>query len=150
MSDDLYPDAILALARNKAGQGRLPNPHATVTVDNPLCGDRVTLDVKWAENGTVLQVAHVVRGCALCHAAATLVSDRAPGKSNHELAQATGELKRFLHRERDEVPNGFPDLAVFEPVRSHKSRFDCVLLPFAALLKSIKAATSSRQTAFPQ
>ena len=49
MQDDLYHQAILDLARQATGHGRLETPQASVRVDNPLCGDRVTLDLDMAD-----------------------------------------------------------------------------------------------------
>ena len=48
-------------------------------VDNPLCGDRVTLDLNLAD-GRVREVGHKVRGCLLCQAAAAAIGERAPGE----------------------------------------------------------------------
>ena len=38
----------MAAARRASGHGRLAHPHGTATADNPLCGDRVTVDVAFA------------------------------------------------------------------------------------------------------
>jgi nitrogen fixation protein NifU and related proteins len=49
MKDDLYHQAILDLARRATGRGRLETPQTSATVDNPLCGDRVTMDLDLRE-----------------------------------------------------------------------------------------------------
>ena len=69
MTDELYHQAILELAKQAGRTPRLEDPDASVTVDNPLCGDRVTLDLRLAD-GRVAAVGHKVRGCLLCQAAA--------------------------------------------------------------------------------
>ncbi len=46
MSDQLYQERIVALAKAKTGAGKLENPTKTARRDNPLCGDRVILDVQ--------------------------------------------------------------------------------------------------------
>ncbi|HSJ99159.1 MAG TPA: iron-sulfur cluster assembly scaffold protein, partial [Myxococcota bacterium] len=80
MNDELYHQAILELARKARGASRLEAPQASVTVDNPLCGDRVTLDLSLAD-GRVREVGHRVRGCLLCQAAAVAIAVRAPGET---------------------------------------------------------------------
>ena len=70
MSEDLYQQAILDLAKSAAGAGRLIDADASVTLDNPLGGDRITIDVK-VTDGRLQAVGHKVRGCALCEAAAS-------------------------------------------------------------------------------
>ena len=45
MSDPLYRKAVLRLAANATGAGRLPDPHGTGTAHNPTCGDRVIVEM---------------------------------------------------------------------------------------------------------
>jgi len=54
-AEDLYHEALVRLAREAVGAGALPAPaggtltaalHGSATVDNPLCGDRVTMEVR--------------------------------------------------------------------------------------------------------
>ncbi len=76
MSDDLYPEPILVLARDASHAGRLAAPEVSATADNPLCGDRVTMDVAFSGGG-IGQVRHHTRGCVLCKAAAGLLAAKA-------------------------------------------------------------------------
>ena len=46
MTQQLYNDAILIEAKAAHGHGRLSAPDASITCDNPLCGDRVTIDLE--------------------------------------------------------------------------------------------------------
>ena len=86
----LYQDAIIAgeSARRAVGHGRLARRDGTATVDNPLCGDRVTLDVELGASGCVARVGHVVRGCLLCEAAAVLIAEYAPEREAEDLQRA--------------------------------------------------------------
>ena len=45
MSDPLYQAEILQLAREGRALTRLDRPTVTARVDNPICGDRVTIDL---------------------------------------------------------------------------------------------------------
>jgi nitrogen fixation NifU-like protein len=138
MRDDLYQQAILDLARAATGQGRLEAPQVSVRVDNPLCGDRVTLDLDLAD-GRVRALGHQVRGCLLCQAAAAVIGARAPGESAAALRAAAERLRRLIV---DGVMSGdlWPELAAFAPVHRHKSRHDCVMLPFIALGRALDQA----------
>lgn len=62
MTDELYQKAILGKAREASGAGTLAEPDASATVNNPVCGDRVTMEVRLS-GGRVAAVAHKVRGC---------------------------------------------------------------------------------------
>jgi hypothetical protein len=70
MSDELYQTRIVALAKSKTGAGKLAAPTKSARRDNPLCGDRVTIDVKLDDTGHIAEIAHQVRGCLLCQASA--------------------------------------------------------------------------------
>jgi len=137
--DELYQAALIARAKEGRSRGRLPSPQHSVTLDNPLCGDRVTLDVNLAE-GRVAAVGHQVRGCLLCEASAEIIAAQAPGKTNAELAAATAAVTAIL-KDGSAPPAGeWSSLSVFAPVHSVKSRQECVLLPFEALNKALSAA----------
>lgn len=139
MSDDLYNRAILDRAKAAIGAGALSAPQARVTVDNPLCGDRITIDVSLAD-GRVAAVAHKVRGCALCQASASIIGAHAVGQSASEIAGARAALKGMLSADGP-TPNGaWQELGVFAPARAHRSRHDCVLLPWEALDQAMSEA----------
>jgi CTP:molybdopterin cytidylyltransferase MocA/NifU-like protein involved in Fe-S cluster formation len=131
-----YPVDILELADARAGHGRLADADATATADNPYCGDRVTMDVK-VQGGVLVAMAHRVRGCILCEAAATVAARHAVGETSPALRQTTDALRDMLSG--DVAPPGGPwnDLGAFLPVRPHKSRHACVLLPFEALIEAM-------------
>lgn len=130
MSDALYQQAIKELAAAAHGAGRLAAPTASVRIDNPLCGDRITLDLR-IDDGKVVELAHETKGCLLCRAAAALLAREACGRTADEIAGARTDLEALLAGATS-APR-WPELAVFAPVSAHKSRHGCVLLPFRAL-----------------
>ena len=138
MTDQLYQDAIVGLARAANGKGRLDAPDGSATVDNPLCGDRVTVDVRM-DGGRVAALGHLVRGCLLCEAAASAIGAHAKGATRTELAAAFEAAKAML-KGSDKDASGWPEMDAFAPVRAHRSRHSCVLLPFEALTKALAAA----------
>jgi nitrogen fixation NifU-like protein len=138
MTDQLYQAAILDLARRAKGSHRLAAPDASVTLDNPLCGDRVTLDLAMAD-GLVAAVGHEVKGCLLCQAAAAVIAARAPGASASALRVQAATLETALAAGPEALAPLWPELAAFAPVQRHKSRRLCVLLPFRALARVLPA-----------
>lgn len=133
---DLYHQALVRLARAADGAGRLGGASAGATVDNPLCGDRVTVEVR-LEGGRVAALAHRVRGCILCQASASLLGRGAPGRTPAELAAAHAALAALLRSGAPPPPGPFADLALFAPVRAVPSRHRCALLPFEALARAL-------------
>ena len=137
----------MAAARRASGHGRLAHPHGSATADNPLCGDRVTIDVALAPlshrekrgPGTRMRVArvgHVVRGCVLCEAAAVLIAEQAPEWGLEELLRVGAGVDAAL---RDGASFPWPELEMFAPVRGVRSRHRCVGLPFEALAVALAA-----------
>jgi nitrogen fixation NifU-like protein len=144
MNDELYHQAILELAKKARHASRLEAPQASVTVDNPLCGDRVTLDLNLAD-GRVREVGHKVRGCLLCQAAAVAIGARAPGETAAALRTIARDLGAALAGPPGAAPMPWPELAAFAPVHAHKSRHECVLLPFEALTQALDQAEANRR-----
>lgn len=142
MSDALYQAEILRLAKAGRGNQRLEAPDASARVDNPLCGDRVTIDLK-LDDGKVAEVGHRVQGCALCEASAALIRENAPGHDLGELQRVRGRLMDYLDNSGDGKLD-WDGLESFAPVRDFKTRHDCVRLPFDALLKALKQAISGK------
>ena len=129
MSDELYQARIVALAKSKTGAGKLAAPTKSARRDNPLCGDRVTIDVK-VEDGRIAEIAHQVRGCLLCQASAAALAATALGRDAAGGDELRHDAERAIGREAGKAHDPFD---AFEPVANHKSRHECVLLPFEAL-----------------
>ena len=134
MSDQLYQDRIVALAKAKTGAGKLAAPTKSARRDNPLCGDRVTIDVRLDDSGHIAEIAHQVRGCLLCQASASALSSIAVGRDTAGIDVLRHDAERAIGREEG---RGGRAVRAFAPVKSHKSRHECVLLPFEALAEAL-------------
>ncbi len=77
--DDLYRDYILAHYRRPHNFGVIDAPTASIEGSNPLCGDRITLQLG-VTNGVVDRVGFTGRGCAISQASASLLTDEIKGK----------------------------------------------------------------------
>lgn len=139
-AEELYQEAIVRLARAASGAGRLEHPDGTATLDNPLCGDRVTVEVR-LRDGRIAGLAHRARGCLLCEAAASLLGRSAPGVEPGDLAEARRLLADLWGAGAGPPAGPWKDLAAFAPVGRVPSRHGCVLLPFDALAAAIAVAT---------
>ena len=77
--DDLYRDYILEHYRRPHNFGVIDEPSATFEGANPLCGDRITMQLG-VKDGVVAQVGFTGRGCAISQASASLLTDEVKGK----------------------------------------------------------------------
>jgi len=132
MSDALYQDALLKLAKEAPKRGRLEPNDASVRLDNPLCGDRVRIDLRMSGR-KIADLAHEVRGCVLCEAAAGAIGRLAVGLDKEGVARLAAEADKALAGDAPEIQ----ELQAFSPVSRHRSRHDCVRLPFQALKQAM-------------
>jgi nitrogen fixation NifU-like protein len=77
--DDLYRDYILEHYRRPHNFGVLDNATATQEGANPLCGDRITLQLR-VVGDQIAAVGFTGRGCAISQASASLLTDEVKGK----------------------------------------------------------------------
>jgi nitrogen fixation NifU-like protein len=86
-------------------------------------------------NGEVIKsMAYQVRGCLLCKASSSILAERVKGMGFDELKNMSSKLDGALNALNDD-PESFPEgYGLFFPVRLHKSRHSCVLLPFEAVI----------------
>lgn len=138
MIDDLYQNNLLKLAALAIKSGNLKKNDATATLSNPLCGDQVSFDIR-LKGQRVDDLAHRVKGCVLCQASASMISDKSVGFSLANLQDSLSSIKLILSNEKPETQ--WDELAWFKPVASHKSRHNCVLLPFQTLIAAFEKAS---------
>jgi nitrogen fixation NifU-like protein len=78
--DDLYRDYILEHYRRPHNFGQLDGATASQEGANPLCGDRITLQLR-VRGGVIDGVGFTGRGCAISQASASLLTDEIKGKA---------------------------------------------------------------------
>jgi nitrogen fixation NifU-like protein len=83
--DDLYRDYILEHYRRPHNFRVLEEPSATHEGANPLCGDRITMQLT-VKDGVVESVGFTGRGCAISQASASLLTDEVKGKPVADVA----------------------------------------------------------------
>jgi NifU-like protein involved in Fe-S cluster formation len=132
----LYNARILELADDIPLQGSLADADASASVRSPLCGSRITVDLK-VSDGTITDYRHVVRACTLGQAAASIMARNVVGKTVKEVLRVGGAMRRML-KEGEPLPDDvWPDLQVLTPVRDFKSRHGSVMLSFDAVKKAM-------------
>ena len=144
MSAALYNTTILRLATAIPHQQRLDDAAASVERRSPVCGSRVTVDVRLGDDGRVAALGQEVRACALGQASAALMGEHALGRDADELAAARDALAAFLDGTRDD-PGDWPGLEIFAPARPHKARHASIRLAFEAVAEAAAQARAARQ-----
>jgi nitrogen fixation protein NifU and related proteins len=94
---DLYQEVILDHGRRPRHARRLESFDATAKGDNPMCGDRIEVWVKYGPDGTIADTGFQARGCAISVASADLMAETVVGRSKadtHALFDAFREMAR--------------------------------------------------------
>ena len=90
--EELYREVILDHYKNPRNYGLLEPHDAHAEGQNPLCGDEVTVTVKFAADGeTIEDIGFEGRGCAISQAATSMLTDIVKGKTATEVASLPKE-----------------------------------------------------------
>jgi nitrogen fixation protein NifU and related proteins len=85
--DQLYREVILDHYKNPRGHGVIAEADAEAEGQNPLCGDEVSIYVRFGEdNDTIDEVEFSGRGCAISQAATSMLTEMVQGKKATEVA----------------------------------------------------------------
>lgn len=143
---DLYQQLIIDHNRSPRNFGSLEGANRTASGDNPLCGDRIKLYLRVADD-VIEDVRFEGSGCAISQAAASLMTTAVRGKSSGDALA----LFRAFHAMVTGTPDAAPPLhtgplgklAAFAGVRAFPARVKCANLPWHTL----RAALEGQQAA---
>jgi nitrogen fixation NifU-like protein len=132
---DLYQDVILDHSRHPRNFGRNPEASHSAKGNNPLCGDRVTVYVA-VDGDDIREAKFEAKGCAICIASASMMTDMVKGKSVEDARAAFGRFHDALVRR--EAPTeadleALDGLAALTGVREFPMRVKCATLPWHTL-----------------
>src|ERR671933_177937 len=86
--DQLYREVILDHYKNPRGHGALEPHDAHAEGQNPLCGDEVSIFVRFAgDGGTIEDIGFEGRGCAISQAATSMLTEMVKGRKATEVAE---------------------------------------------------------------
>jgi len=86
MAMDYYREYILDHYRNPRNYGTLEQPDIHSEDSNPLCGDKLSMDLL-IEDNLVKEVRFQGRGCAISQASASMLSELIEGHTVEEVIQ---------------------------------------------------------------
>jgi nitrogen fixation NifU-like protein len=84
--DDFYRQNILDHYQNPRNFGTLEDPDISAEDSNPLCGDKIRVDIK-VKDGAVEDVRFTGVGCSISRAAASMLTEEIKGKTLEEVKQ---------------------------------------------------------------
>jgi len=88
--DQLYREVILDHYKNPRSHGLLEAADAQAEGQNPLCGDEVTVSLRF-DGETIAEVGFEGRGCAISQAATSMLTEIVVGRNAEEIARMPKE-----------------------------------------------------------
>ncbi len=140
---DLYQQVIMQHNRSPVGFERDEDAPIVIEAYNPLCGDRFTLYLDWAD-GKLCRARFFGYGCAISKASTSVLMERIEGKSPVEI-RALIDLMCCVAEPGCGLPDDLPDeLRAFLAARRFPARKTCVTLSWEALAAHMRERASGK------
>ena len=144
---DLYQAVILDHNNNPRNYGKLTSANRHAEGVNPLCGDQVnvffSLDDAW-----VKEVGFEGRGCAICMASASIMTETVKHLSIEQADQYVTAFCSLAGGEKSEVTEGLDlsTLKVLAGVKAYPARIKCATLAWHTARSALSKGGASVTT----
>ena len=141
---DLYQETIIDHSKRPRNKGVLNQATHRAEGYNPLCGDRVTIELK-IEDGRIAAVSFEGAGCAISTASASLMTEALRSKTPEEAEQTFEKFHGMLTEDKLPAPD-LGKLAVFSGVCQYPMRVKCATLAWHTLRAALHGAVQPVST----
>ncbi len=145
---DLYQETILDHNRSPRNFGELENPNRSADGDNPICGDRLTVQLEVDADGRIADIRFRGKGCAISTASASLMTEFVKGRERAEIDETFERFHELVTGnpgERAEAPE-LGKLAVFSGVCEYPVRVKCATLAWHTLRAALDGSQEAART----
>lgn len=137
--EELYQDIILDHSRRPRNFGELPEATVHVHGDNPMCGDEISVHLKFGPDDKVEGISFTGNGCSICMASASLMTLKVKKKTRAEAEELMHNFQDLLTSEEERAPSAkLGDLGLFIGVRKFPLRVKCATLAWHALEEALQ------------
>ncbi|CAH0117782.1 MULTISPECIES: Fe-S cluster assembly sulfur transfer protein SufU [unclassified Paenibacillus] len=134
--DDLYRRVIMDHYKNPRNQGKFDAEAVTVDLNNPTCGDRISLQLQ-VEDGIVKAAKFTGEGCSISMSSASMMTDAVKGKTLEEAMDLAARFSSLMKGEAAEFEE-YEDIEALAGVNKFPARIKCATLAWNALRKGIE------------
>ncbi len=131
---ELYQEVVLDHNSRPRNYRELDDADETAEGYNPLCGDQLTVYVKF-DDGLIEEVAFQGKGCAISRASSSMMTQAVKGKSRKEARRIFHAFRELITKGEDADIDGVDlgDLEVLAGVADFPSRVKCASLAWHTL-----------------
>ncbi|MNK59581.1 NifU-like protein [compost metagenome] len=133
--DDLYRRVIMDHYKNPRNRGKFDEDTVTVDLNNPTCGDRISLQLKLVD-GIVEDARFTGEGCSISMSSASMMTEAVKGKKLDEALDFADKFSSLMKGEEVTFDN-YEDLEALSGVNKFPARIKCATLAWNALRKGI-------------
>jgi len=133
----LYQETILEHSKRPRNFGKPAGATVQARGYNPLCGDQVTLWLALDEQRHIHAAGFEGKGCALCLASASLMTEAVADRDEAEARALAEGLRRLCSEQDYRPPAALEPLLALSGVRNYPARVKCATLPWHTLVAAL-------------
>jgi nitrogen fixation protein NifU and related proteins len=156
LSDDLrnlYQEVILDHAKHPRNAAPVALHTCKAQGNNPMCGDRVTVTARVADDGRLAEIGFEGKGCAISIASASMMTESLKDQSVdtarrlftavHDLCTGKADAETVKLSLGSGVADSIDKLASLSGVRQFPVRVKCATLPWHALMSCLEGKSQT-------
>lgn len=134
--DDLYRRVIMDHYKNPRNNGTLDEESVTINLNNPTCGDRISLQLQVVD-GKVVDAKFSGEGCSISMSSASMMTEAVKGRTFEEALSMANRFSSLMKGEPVEFEE-LEDIEALSGVNKFPARIKCATLAWNALRKGIE------------
>ncbi|MEW4368902.1 Fe-S cluster assembly sulfur transfer protein SufU [Paenibacillus sp. WLX1005] len=133
--DDLYRRVIMDHYKNPRNRGTFGDDAVTVNLNNPTCGDRISLQLL-VEDGKVTDAKYTGEGCSISMSSASMMTEAVKGRTYEEALDIADRFSALMKGEEVQFDE-YEEIEALSGVNKFPARIKCATLAWNALRKGI-------------
>ena len=135
--DSLYKAVVTDHSAHPHHHGKLEGVEQIV-LNNPTCGDVISLSVKFNAQNQIEDIAFVNSGCTISTASASMMTDAVLGKTKEQALELAEVFSQMVQGQEDSRQKELGDAAFLAGVAKFPQRIKCSTLGWNALKRAIE------------
>ena len=135
--DSLYKAVVTDHSAHPHHHGKLEDVEQVV-LNNPTCGDVISLSVKFNAESQIEDIAFVNSGCTISTASASMMTDAVLGKTKEQALELAEVFSQMVQGQEDSRQKELGDGSFLAGVAKFPQRIKCATLGWNALKRAIE------------
>lgn len=131
----MIDSSIIKIASDISNYGLKRETKYIASSKNRICGDKITVELEISKN-KILKMNYETESCIFCQASASILAKIV---ANYEIKSLKEKIKKvIMNKEFDNIVK-IKKFKNFKKLnkKEYKNRFNCLMLPFHAILKAL-------------